>query len=89
MKGYEHTITVHDRREILGSVTPAATPPSRVYCDAEGICFFDEAPNPYLHAIIKLLDESGRDGWELVQVIPREQDLICFWRRASESREGP
>ena len=89
MRRYEHTITVHGRQDILSRAVSAVTPPPRVYCDTEGACFFDEAPNPYLQAVIKLLDESGRDGWELVQVIPREQDLICFWRKESESGEGP
>jgi hypothetical protein len=89
MKEYEHTITTHDREEILSKAASPETPPSVVYCDAEGACFFDDAPNPYVRAVIELLDGIGRDGWELVQVIPREQDLICFWRRESGEGEGP
>jgi len=85
MGAYEHTITIYDREGILGDVDAAASPPSVVFCDTEGTCFFDEAPNPYVKAIIDLLDETGKEGWELVQVAPREQDLICFWRRETET----
>ena len=84
MKIYEHTITIHDREEILGRVEPETIPPSVVYCDMEGTCFFDDAPNPYVKSIIELLDEMGGEGWELVQVAPRERDLICFWHREAE-----
>jgi hypothetical protein len=88
MKRYEHTVTFYDREGILTNVATASPPPSVVFCDTEGVCFFDEAPNPYIKAILSLLDEMGEDGWELVQVIPREQDLICFWRRASGTLGG-
>jgi hypothetical protein len=83
MTAYEHTITVLDREEILRRADLEAVPPSVVYCDTEGACFFDEAPNPYVRAVVELLDEMGAEGWALVQVTPRAQDLICFWRRES------
>jgi len=38
----------------------------------------DEAPNPYLAAIIEILSAQGEQGWILVQVALREQDMICF-----------
>jgi hypothetical protein len=78
---YKHTITVHQREEILRRVGLAVTPPPVVYCDTEGACFFDEASNPYVQAIIAVLDEMGQEGWQLVQVQPRAQDIICFWCR--------
>jgi len=78
---YKHTITVHKREEILRRVGLAVTPPPVVYCDTAGACFFDQASNPYVQAIIAILDEMGQEGWQLVQVQPRAQDLICFWRR--------
>ena len=53
-----------------------------VYCDTEGECFFDDAPNPYVEAIVHILNEKGQEGWELVQVAFREADFICIWRRA-------
>ena len=86
MAGYEHTITIYDRERILSDVTSIGPPPSVVFCDTEGICLFDEAPNPYVTAIIDLLNDMGRDRWKLVQLIPREQDIICIWHRELETQ---
>jgi hypothetical protein len=87
MTAYEHTIAVVHRDDILRRAESEEIAPSVVYCDTEGVCFFDEAPNPYMKAIVELLDDMGAEGWVLVQVIPRAQDLICFWRREVASSE--
>jgi len=80
---YEHAVTVYDLDDILAQVaSPSAEePPSMVYCDEEGLCFFDEGPNPYLAAMVGLMNEQGQQGWSLVQFVPRRQELICFWKR--------
>lgn len=83
MKQYEYAITVHKAGEILARVPDLqeeVTPPM-VYCDYQGICFFDEAPNPYMTAIVEILNAQGEQGWALIQIVLREQDMICFWRR--------
>jgi hypothetical protein len=36
--------------------------------------------------MVEILSAQGKQGWILVQVVPREQDMICFWRR-NESKE--
>ena len=87
MERWGYGITTHSAGEVLKvrqelghPADPAA--PSVVYCDTEGECFFDEAPNPYVEAIVHILNEKGKEGWELVQVAFREADFICIWRRA-------
>jgi hypothetical protein len=84
MGKYEYDITVHKADEILAMISDLATEvePPVLYCDSQGVCFFDDAPNPYLAAIVEILNEQGEQGWILVQVALREQDMICFWRRA-------
>lgn len=83
MEKYEYTITTHKADEILDRISDlsAETEPPVVYCDSEGVCFFDDAPNPYTAAIVEIFDARGEQGWILVQVALREQDMICFWRR--------
>jgi hypothetical protein len=83
MERYEYTITTHTADEILARIPdlPAEAEPPVVYCDAEGACFFDDAPNPYMAAMVEILNTQGEQGWILVQVALREQDMICFWRR--------
>ena len=83
MEQYEYAITVHKAEEILARVSDLAmeAKPPMLYCDSEGVCFFDEAPNPYVAAIVEILNAQGKQGWVLVQVLPRQKDMICFWRR--------
>ena len=87
MKKHEYTITTYTAEEILATISDlsAEVEPPVVYCDAEGVCFFDDAPNPYTAAIVEILNAQGEQGWILVQVALREQDMICFWRRRRQS----
>ncbi|MDY6874793.1 MAG: hypothetical protein SWK90_01115 [Chloroflexota bacterium] len=79
----EYAVTVHGMDEILDGVSGLSIEvvPPMVYCDSQGECLFDAAPNPYVGAIVEIFNARGEQGWILVQVVPREQDMICFWRR--------
>jgi hypothetical protein len=83
MEKYEYIITTHTSDEILAAISDLSVEdePPMVYCDSQGVCFFDDAPNPYTAAIVEILNAQGEQGWILVQVALREQDMICFWRR--------
>jgi hypothetical protein len=37
--------------------------------------------------MVEILNAQGEQGWILVQVALREQDMICFWRRKREGGE--
>jgi len=83
---WEYEITTHTAGEVLKVREELGHPPDPqgpdvVYCDTEGVCFFDEAPNPYVEAIVHILNEKGKEGWELVQIAFRQNDFICIWRR--------
>jgi len=86
MDRWEYQITTHSAgevlriREQLGHPLEEGSPPV-VYCDTEGECFFDAAPNPYIESIVHILNGMGEQGWELVQVTFRQTDFICIWRR--------
>lgn len=83
---WEHTITVHTLDEIIDTgENLKAREEIVLFCDMEGACFFDDAPNPYLRAMTEVLDRQGAKGWMLVDVTLREGDMICFWRRERES----
>ncbi|HUS70085.1 MAG TPA: hypothetical protein VM075_04820 [Anaerolineae bacterium] len=86
MDRWEYHMTTHSADEVLRvreelGHPPQETGPTVVYCDTEGQCFFDEAPNPYVDSIVHILNEKGDQGWELVQVTFRQSDFICIWRR--------
>jgi hypothetical protein len=86
MDRWEYEITTHSAGEVLKVREELGHPPDPqgpqvVYCDTEGKCFFDEAPNPYVNAIVHILNEKGREGWDLVQMVFRQADFIAVWRR--------
>jgi hypothetical protein len=87
MEKTEYTITTHTAGEILARISDLSAEAELpvVYCDAQGACFFDDAPNPYTAAVIEILNAQGEQGWILIQVALREQDMICFWRRKRQS----
>ncbi|MDH4208914.1 MAG: DUF4177 domain-containing protein [Anaerolineae bacterium] len=86
MDRWEYQITTHSAGEVLRVREELGHPPVEdnppvVYCDTEGVCFFDEAPNPYVESMVHILNEKGAEGWELVQVTFRQADFICLWKR--------
>jgi hypothetical protein len=84
--GWEHDITVQTMAEIdairkdLGQKSTAAGEPA-VFCDARGVCFFDQEPDQNTAVLKSILDARGADGWELVQLDYGRDRLICIWRR--------
>ena len=86
MDRWQFQITTHSAAEVLRVREELGYPPVEgsgpvVYCDAEGVCFFDEAPNPYVDSIVHILNQHGQEGWDLVQMVLREADFICIWRK--------
>lgn len=82
MDNWRYKVTVHEAEEILEHLpeTVGDVPPS-IYCDDQGICYFDEGPNPFTEAIESLLNDVGAQGWELIQVAFRPDQMICFWKQ--------
>ncbi|NLG27763.1 MAG: hypothetical protein GX557_07605 [Chloroflexi bacterium] len=81
MEQWEYDISVHTLAQIVSSAEADTAEGRVLFCGAEGRCFFDDAPNPYMQAITEMLNERGLSGWILVQTVLRQKDMICFWRR--------
>jgi len=82
MEQWRYQITVHHTADVLALLPePVESAPPTFYCDDEGACYFDAGPNPFTRAIERLLDRSGEEGWELVQVAFRPGQMICFWKQ--------
>jgi hypothetical protein len=69
-------------REKLG--LPAEEERPVLFCTDKGACFFDNIPNPNIQAIIDILDRKGAEGWELVSVSFRTDEMVCFWKQRAE-----
>lgn len=52
-----------------------------MFCTEKGACFFDNIPNPNIQTIVHILNDRGTQGWQLVSVNMRTDEMICFWKR--------
>jgi len=82
MGNWQYRITVHTPADVLDLLPePVEQVPPTIFCDDQGACYFDAGPNPFTRAIEQLLNQVGEQGWELVQVTFRSDQMICFWKR--------
>ena len=84
MTRWRYRITTHTVPDILERVSgleQAEDVPPTIFCDDQGACYFDAAPNRLTDAIQALLDQVGEEGWELVQIAFRPQELVAFWKQ--------
>ena len=82
MTRWRYKVTVHVAEDILEHLSRAVEEvPPTIYCSDAGACYFDEGPNPFTEAIQSLLGGYGEQGWELVQVVFRIDQMICFWKQ--------
>jgi len=72
MKGFEYEITKH----------PAEAFKQIIYfCTETGQCSLDEVPVDQTEILAKMLNEKGKQGWELVQISFGKEGLMAFWKR--------
>ena len=82
MNKWRHRVTIHTTADVLGVLPePVDDVPPSMFCDDDGVCYFDAGPNPFTKAIERLLDEVGEEGWELVQVAFRPEQMVGFWKQ--------
>ncbi|MBN1811211.1 MAG: hypothetical protein JXA14_05180 [Anaerolineae bacterium] len=82
MDKWRYRITTHTSADVIGVLAgPVEDVPPSIFCDDEGVCYFDAGPNPFTQAMERLLDEVREEGWELVQVAFRPEQMICFWKQ--------
>ncbi|MGD2179334.1 MAG: DUF4177 domain-containing protein [Anaerolineae bacterium] len=82
MSNWHYKVTVHEPEDILENLSQTVDEvPPTIYCDDEGACYFDRGPNPFTQAIEHLLNEIGGEGWELVQIMFRPNQMIGFWKQ--------
>jgi hypothetical protein len=79
MSARRYRITAHTATDVLGGLAePAGRVPPAMFCDDEGACYFDAGPHPLTRAIEQVLDRTGEEGWELVQVLFRPGQMAGF-----------
>jgi len=79
MKSFEYEITKH----------PAESFEKVIYfCTETGECTLDEVPVDQTEILAEILNERGKQGWELVQVAFGKEGLMAFWKRKVTDRQG-
>jgi len=73
MKSIEYDISLHPAAEF----TQVA-----FYCSEEGLCNLEEVPANQVRKLTEILNERGRDGWELVQISFGKDGMMAFWKRS-------
>lgn len=72
MKGFEYAITKH----------PAETFKQVIYfCTETGECTLDEVPGDQTDMLTGILNEQGKQGWDLVQISFGKEGVMAFWKR--------
>ncbi len=51
------------------------------YCTPQGDCETERVPTKKAELLLGLFNDRGREGWELIQLLPGESGILAFWKR--------
>jgi hypothetical protein len=51
------------------------------FCSEQGECAYDELPADQIESLKDLLNETGSQGWDLVQVLLGSEGIVAIWKR--------
>ncbi|MBW2090917.1 MAG: DUF4177 domain-containing protein [Deltaproteobacteria bacterium] len=72
MKTFEYEITRHSADEFNKLV---------YFCTETAECSLQEVPDDHTEKLGAILNERGRQGWELVQIAFGQDGIMVFWKR--------
>jgi len=78
MKRFEYEITQHSA-ETFDKVV--------YFCSESGQCSLDEVSHDQVRTLTNILNNKGREGWELVQVSFGKDGLMAYWKRRVKDKE--
>jgi len=85
MRKWEYDITSYSIEQVLAMRDKLGLPPEPerpvMFCTDKGACFFDNIPSANVQIIIDILNSRGLEGWQLVGVNFRADEMLCFWKR--------
>ena len=92
MTTWEYDITSYSIEQVLAMREKLGLPAEEarpvMFCTDQGACFFDNIPNANIQVILDILNSKGAEGWQLVDVNFRDEEMVCFWRREVQIVEG-
>jgi len=78
MKRFEYDITQHSA-DAFDKVV--------YFCSETGQCSLEEVSRDQTRVLADILNQRGREGWELVQVAFGEDGVMAFWKRKVKEKE--
>ena len=78
VKRFEYEITQHPG-EAFNQVV--------YFCSEAGACRIGDVPGDQTRVLTEILNERGRQGWDLVQVTFGKDGVMAFWKRKVKEKE--
>jgi hypothetical protein len=75
---FEYKVTRHPAEAFMEIVS---------FCSPEGVCSLEAVPTDQIGKIEGMLNESGHQGWELVQTMFGKDGVLVFWKRSIQGIE--
>ncbi|ROR03276.1 hypothetical protein [Desulfosoma caldarium] len=72
MDRFEYSVTRHSAEAFRETA---------YFCTDQGTCTLEDVPVDQAAILENLLNERGKQGWELVQVVFGRNGLLAFWKR--------
>lgn len=78
MKQFEYEIS-HHPGEVFKQVV--------YFCSEAGECSIEDVSADQTRILADILNEKGKQGWELVQVFFGKDGVIALWKRKAKKKE--
>ncbi|NLI34153.1 MAG: DUF4177 domain-containing protein [Deltaproteobacteria bacterium] len=72
MKHFQYKISRHSSDELTQLV---------YFCSPDGQCSMESIPVNQMEKMQEILNEGGKEGWELIQVAFGKDGFVIFWKR--------
>lgn len=72
MKKYEYEITKHPA-DLFSELV--------FFCSETGECKLNQVPHDQTAQVKEILNDKGKEGWELVTINFGKDGMIAFWKR--------
>jgi hypothetical protein len=84
MKQYEYTVRTYSMNQLEERGIVVHPENNIVFaCRTDGACAVQDVGMEQMERLAGLLDDMGRDGWELVQLVFHTSGIVSFWKRLS------
>lgn len=84
-----YDLTIHSAAEVTDIYSKEQTreiQPRVISCDAQGHCFYDDVLRPNMQPFLRLLNNKGSEGWELVQYSFHGGNLYLLWKKEADEQ---